>query len=85
VFRWNSWDGFPALRFRSDTCVDQDGTQIYLRGKIIDRGEPGVPAGDYAHILWCYTVAPSGQCSLTDNYVDDNGKIASGDIQILHF
>jgi len=85
VATWTSWDGFPALRFRSDTCVDQDGTQVYLRGKIIDRGEPGVANGDYAHIIWCYTLNQNGECSLSDNYIDDNGKILSGNIQILHF
>jgi hypothetical protein len=85
VFKWTSWDGFPSLRFRSDTCTDQDGNAVYLRGKIIDRGEPGVPNGDYAHVIWCYTLGQSGECMLDDNYISDNGKITAGNIQINHF
>ena len=53
---------------------------MYLRGKIIDRGEPGVQSGDYAHIIWCYTLGSSGQCELDNNAVDDNGKITAGNI-----
>jgi hypothetical protein len=81
VYRWRSWDGFPSLRFRSDTCTDQNGDAVYLRGKIIDRGEPGVPNGDYAHILWGYT----NPVNLHNYYISDNGKITAGNIQILHF
>jgi hypothetical protein len=81
VYRWKSWDGFPSLRFQSETCTDQNGDPVYLRGKIIDRGEPGVPSGDYAHILWGYT----NPVNLHNYYISDNGKITAGDIQILHF
>jgi hypothetical protein len=81
VMEWQSWDGFPALRFLSETCTDQDGKPVYLRGKIIDRGEPGVANGDYAHILWGYTLP----VTLHNYYISDNGKILSGNIQILHF
>jgi hypothetical protein len=81
VTKWVSWDGFPSLRFRSETCTDQDGNAVYLRGKIIDRGEPGVPNGDYAHILWGYTLP----VTLHNYYISDNGKISDGNIQILHY
>lgn len=85
VTQWVSWDGFPSMRFRSDSCVDQDGTLVHLRGKIIDRGEPGVPNGDYAHVLFCYQTLPNGHCPLKGaSEVDDNGQILAGNIQILH-
>jgi hypothetical protein len=77
---WTSFDGFPAMRFRSETCTDQDGNPVYLRAKIIDRGEPGVRKGDYAHIVWCYTLP----CHKVNWYISDNGKITAGNIQILH-
>jgi hypothetical protein len=80
VYHWKSWDGFPSLRFQSASCVDQDGRAVYLRGKIIDRGTPGVQAGDYAHILWGYT----NPVNLHNYFISDNGKITVGEIQILH-
>jgi hypothetical protein len=78
--------GFPRVNLRG-TCLDQNGTTIYMETYFIDRGEPGVGGphvGDVARVFFTYNPAyannPNGDPNL---YWSDYSLIMAGNIQIL--
>jgi hypothetical protein len=67
--------GYPHINTTA-TCTDQDGTTVYLKFGMTDRGEPGTK--DTICDLWGYSLP------LTENtaYIHDMGFITAGNIQI---
>jgi hypothetical protein len=74
--RRSTADGFPKIVVTA-TCIDQDGSTVYLRAAFTDRGVPGT--NDSVCILWSYDPAPVHSNSI----IHDHGKIQAGNIQIL--
>jgi hypothetical protein len=70
-------DGFPKSIFNATNCFDKAGVQYYVHVEAVDRGEPGVQAGDSL----CITVKtfPAKNSPWT---FKDCGTITAGNVQI---
>ena len=73
--RVTSPDGYPRVRLLA-TCTDQDGTRVFMKAKLTDRGEPG--RRDNARVFWSYTAVNASHRP----FLADTGRIQKGNIQI---
>src|SRR4051812_42336928 len=72
---------FPRTRVTA-TCLDQNGTTVYMKVYFIDKGEPGF--ADKVLFYASYDAAFRHNAELDPNALVDTGIISNGNVQI-HF
>jgi hypothetical protein len=70
-----SSEGLPKPRVTA-TCIDENGTMVYLKAKFVDRAEPGAHK-DIARIWWSYTDPNASHAPV----IKDVGAIQDGNLQ----